>query len=82
MGALFARDFANAERGHYPLPRDHDGTMMEVIEPIAVSSPTCPLPPSENSRASPTNYRAPIRFNLRQCPTTSCRIFTTRRAVI
>ena len=32
MGALFARDLANAGRGYYPLPRDHDGTLREVIE--------------------------------------------------
>src|SRR6185295_14631310 len=32
MGALFARDLVNAGRGYYPLPRDHDGTLGEVIE--------------------------------------------------
>ncbi|MGE3831372.1 MAG: class I SAM-dependent methyltransferase [Parvibaculaceae bacterium] len=31
MGRLFARDLANAEKGYYPHPRDHDGTLREVI---------------------------------------------------
>jgi ubiquinone/menaquinone biosynthesis C-methylase UbiE len=32
MGRLFARDLDNAERGLYPLPRDHDGDVREAIE--------------------------------------------------
>jgi ubiquinone/menaquinone biosynthesis C-methylase UbiE len=31
MGRLFARDLANAEKGYYPHPRDHDGSLREVI---------------------------------------------------
>jgi SAM-dependent methyltransferase len=31
MAALFARDLANAEAGHYPLPRDHDGNFGDVL---------------------------------------------------
>jgi ubiquinone/menaquinone biosynthesis C-methylase UbiE len=31
LGALFARDLANVERGYYPLPRDHDGDLAETI---------------------------------------------------
>lgn len=31
MGALFARDLANAERGLYPPPRDHDGSIISRI---------------------------------------------------
>lgn len=30
MGALFARDLANAERGLYPLPRDHDRNLINI----------------------------------------------------
>ena len=31
MGALFARDLANADRGLYPPPRDHDGSLATLI---------------------------------------------------
>lgn len=31
MGALFARDLANADRGLYPPPRDHDGKLAALI---------------------------------------------------
>ncbi|MFW6076889.1 MAG: class I SAM-dependent methyltransferase [Hyphomicrobiales bacterium] len=31
LAQLFQRDLANAEAGHYPLPRDHDGGLGEVI---------------------------------------------------
>lgn len=31
MGALFARDLANADRGLYPPPRDHDGNLATLI---------------------------------------------------
>jgi ubiquinone/menaquinone biosynthesis C-methylase UbiE len=31
MAQLFQRDLANAEAGHYPLPRDHDGGVSDVI---------------------------------------------------
>jgi ubiquinone/menaquinone biosynthesis C-methylase UbiE len=31
MAALFARDLANSEAGHYPLPRDHDGGIGGVL---------------------------------------------------
>ena len=31
MGALFARDLANADRGLYPPPRDHDGSLAALI---------------------------------------------------
>ena len=31
MAALFARDLANAEAGHYPLPRDHDGGLTDIL---------------------------------------------------
>jgi len=30
MGALFARDLANADRGLYPPPRDHDGSLVAL----------------------------------------------------
>jgi ubiquinone/menaquinone biosynthesis C-methylase UbiE len=30
MARLFERDLANAEAGHYPLPRDHDGALSEI----------------------------------------------------
>ena len=30
LGALFARDLANAERGLYPLPRDHDRNLLKT----------------------------------------------------
>lgn len=32
MGELFARDLANVAKGHYPMPRDHDGSLREIIE--------------------------------------------------
>jgi len=32
MGALFARDLANADRGLYPAPRDHDGSFLSLIK--------------------------------------------------
>ncbi|WP_119392768.1 methyltransferase domain-containing protein [Taklimakanibacter lacteus] len=32
MGNLFARDLANVAKGHYPMPRDRDGTLRQVIE--------------------------------------------------
>ncbi len=32
MGALFARDLANADRGLYPAPRDHDGTLAAILK--------------------------------------------------
>ena len=32
MGGLFARDLANVAKGYYPMPRDRDGTLREVIE--------------------------------------------------
>jgi ubiquinone/menaquinone biosynthesis C-methylase UbiE len=31
MARLFERDLANAEAGHYPVPRDHDGAFREVL---------------------------------------------------
>jgi len=31
MGALFARDLANADRGLYPPPRDHDGSLATIL---------------------------------------------------
>jgi ubiquinone/menaquinone biosynthesis C-methylase UbiE len=31
MGTLFARDLANADRGLYPSPRDHDGSLTTLI---------------------------------------------------
>lgn len=31
MGALFARDLANVGKGYYPMPRDHDGSLAEII---------------------------------------------------
>lgn len=31
MAALFERDLANAEAGHYPLPRDHDGGLAGIL---------------------------------------------------
>ena len=31
MARLFERDLANAEAGHYPLPRDHDGSIAEML---------------------------------------------------
>lgn len=31
MAQLFERDLANAEAGHYPLPRDHDGGLSGII---------------------------------------------------
>ena len=31
MARLFERDLANAEAGHYPLPRDHDGAFGEIL---------------------------------------------------
>jgi len=31
MASLFARDLANAEAGHYPLPRDHDGGLTAIL---------------------------------------------------
>ena len=31
MGALFATDLANAERGLYPPPRDHDGSLVALL---------------------------------------------------
>jgi ubiquinone/menaquinone biosynthesis C-methylase UbiE len=31
LAQLFQRDLANAEAGHYPLPRDHDGGLGDVI---------------------------------------------------
>ncbi|HEY7765406.1 MAG TPA: methyltransferase domain-containing protein, partial [Aestuariivirgaceae bacterium] len=30
--ALFRTDLANAEAGHYPLPRDHDGSFTELLK--------------------------------------------------
>jgi ubiquinone/menaquinone biosynthesis C-methylase UbiE len=30
MAGLFERDLANAEAGHYPVPRDHDGGLGEI----------------------------------------------------
>ncbi len=32
MGALFGRDLANVAAGHYPMPRDRDGTLREIIK--------------------------------------------------
>ncbi len=32
MGALFARDLANVAKGYYPMPRDRDGTLRDIIE--------------------------------------------------
>jgi ubiquinone/menaquinone biosynthesis C-methylase UbiE len=32
MGALFGRDLANAERGLYPTPRDHDGSLAALVK--------------------------------------------------
>jgi ubiquinone/menaquinone biosynthesis C-methylase UbiE len=32
MAALFAQDLANVERGAYPLPADHDGSLATLIE--------------------------------------------------
>lgn len=32
MGELFARDLANAAKGYYPVPRDHDGSFRAIIE--------------------------------------------------
>lgn len=32
MGDLFARDLANAAKGYYPMPRDHDGSLRAIIE--------------------------------------------------
>jgi len=32
MGELFARDLANVGKGYYPMPRDHDGSLREVVE--------------------------------------------------
>src|SRR5262249_46034844 len=32
MGALFARDLANVGKSYYPMPRDRDGTLHQVIE--------------------------------------------------
>ena len=31
MGELFARDLANVAKGYYPMPRDRDGTLRDVI---------------------------------------------------
>lgn len=31
MAALFERDLTNAEAGYYPLPRDHDGALWEML---------------------------------------------------
>jgi hypothetical protein len=31
VAQLLARDLANAEAGHYPLPEDRDGTLAELI---------------------------------------------------
>ncbi|MGE0212026.1 MAG: methyltransferase domain-containing protein [Parvibaculaceae bacterium] len=31
IARLFASDLANAEAGHYPLPRDHDGSLPDLI---------------------------------------------------
>ena len=31
MARLFERDLANAEAGHYPLPRDHDGGFIDIL---------------------------------------------------
>ena len=32
MAQLFERDLANAEAGHYPLPRDHDGGLSGILK--------------------------------------------------
>src|SRR5207248_4925143 len=32
MAALFARDLANVEAGIYPLPADHDGSWLTLLE--------------------------------------------------
>jgi ubiquinone/menaquinone biosynthesis C-methylase UbiE len=32
MGALFARDLANAGKGYYPMPRDHDGSLTQIVK--------------------------------------------------
>lgn len=32
MGELFARDLANVAKGHYPMPRDHDGSLREIVQ--------------------------------------------------
>lgn len=32
MGALFARDLANVDKGYYPMPRDRDGDLARLID--------------------------------------------------
>ncbi len=43
MAALFMQDLANVEAGVYPLPVDHDGSLLRYFTALGFSSRTFPI---------------------------------------
>ena len=80
MAELFQRDLANAERGLYPLPVDHDGGPLTHIRRSRMFMKDVPVAAERRrekrgARSSPTTSKTP-------CPDTFCRTFTIRPAAI
>ena len=77
MGALFARDLANAERGLYPLPRDQHGSPAALIDRSRRYFADPPWPRNASRKGGVAKSIPPS--SQKSFPPISCRIFTIRR---
>jgi ubiquinone/menaquinone biosynthesis C-methylase UbiE len=59
MGALFARDLANVAKGHYPMPRDRDGTLRDIIQTSRRYFADLPLAAERKAQGQGTEVYSP-----------------------
>lgn len=59
MGVLFARDLANVAKGHYPMPRDRDGTLRDIIETSRRFFADLPLAAERKAQGQGTEIYSP-----------------------
>ena len=76
--ALFAQDIANVEAGIYPLPADHDGSLLTLLDRSRLFFATCRTSTRAASATPLTKSSMPRRAAA--APTTTCRISISSRA--
>jgi ubiquinone/menaquinone biosynthesis C-methylase UbiE len=59
MGALFARDLANVDKGYYPMPRDRDGNLRSLVETSRRFFADLPLAAERKAQGQGTEIYSP-----------------------
>ena len=78
MAKLFLQDLANVESGIYPLPADHDGSLLTLVSRSRLFFED--LPEIHRRREVRGHRRFSIKIRAARGRATICRIFTFNRA--